>query len=85
LASNINTQAIKNNITLENIELNQKIPVKIISHAKKYITFSAYFSFLSHIYKSIFQKTALHIYPHIKTIVFHHQAVVAKPLQSLLI
>jgi hypothetical protein len=33
-------------------------------------------------YKSIFQKIAVHIYPHIKTIVINHQYVLANQLQS---
>jgi hypothetical protein len=85
LAKKINHHAIINKIRLENIELNQKIQVKIINQAKKYITFSAYFCFLSHIYNNIFQKIALHIYHHIKTKIFHHHAVITYQLQSLFI
>jgi len=84
-ASNINTHDIKNNIIVETISVNHHTQENIINHAKKYITFSECFTSFNQIYKSKFQKIALQIYHHIKTILLHHQAVTATQLQSLLI
>jgi hypothetical protein len=81
----INNKAINISITDENIELNHTIELKNINHDSKYIAFSEYFFFLYQIYKSIFQKIALQIYHHIRTIDLIHHEVTAYQLPSLFI